>query len=84
MLVVVTVQRVLSVTWPHRVGVLCNTRTAFTVVLMIVGASSVLHTHILYGMDLRAENEEEEEKMGVVVAVHKDHDDLLDLRSEYM
>jgi hypothetical protein len=31
-------------------------------------------------MDLRAEKEEEEKKMGVVVAVHKDHDDLLDLR----
>ena len=53
LLVAVTSQRALCVVWPHRIGVMCNRRTASVTIAVIVVSSCLLNAHNLYGYDLR-------------------------------
>ena len=49
-LVAMTIQRAVSVAWPHRVNVLCTPRRSWWVILTIVVFFSLAYSHMLYGV----------------------------------
>ena len=51
-LVTMTMQRAVSVLWPHRVHVLCTRRKSMFTVMGIILFVACLHSHLLYGVDL--------------------------------
>ena len=51
-LVTMTMQRAVSVLWPHRVNVLCTRRKSIFTVMGIVLFIACIHSHFLYGADL--------------------------------
>ena len=51
-LVTMTMQRAVSVLWPHRVHVLCTRRKSMFTVIRIILFVACLHSHLLYGVDL--------------------------------
>ena len=47
-----TVQRAMSVVWPHRVNVICTRRRSFIAVVVLSAVFPLLYSHILVGMDV--------------------------------
>lgn len=52
LLVAVTAQRTVAVTWPHRVNFLCSPRRRKVVLANVVLISCVFNAHLLFGMEL--------------------------------
>nr|KAG5686023.1 hypothetical protein BaRGS_022630 [Batillaria attramentaria] len=50
LLVAMTMQRAMSVTWPHRVTFLCSRRKAYITIVFIVLTASESHVHFLLGL----------------------------------
>lgn len=52
LLVALTTQRTLSVTWPHRVSSACTTGRIRLVIAAVVAVFGLLYSHILYGVGI--------------------------------
>ena len=51
-LVAMTVQRAVCVLWPHRADILCSARNSKAIALSMSLFTAVLHSHLLYGLDV--------------------------------
>ena len=51
-LVAMTAQRTVCVLWPHRANILCSARNSKAITLSMTLFFAVLHSHVLYGLDL--------------------------------
>ena len=47
-----TVQRAMSVVWPHKVNVICTRRRTFIIVIGLSAAFALLYSHMLIGLDV--------------------------------
>lgn len=54
LLVAMSVQRTASIVWPHRMVVLFTQRKSLHLLLGIVGFVLILHSHLLYGTELKS------------------------------
>lgn len=55
-LVAMTIQRAMSVVWPHRVNVLCTRKASCATTAVITVVIVVSYSHILYGYSMQAPN----------------------------
>ena len=49
-----TVQRAMSVVWPHKVNVICTRRRSFITVVVLSSVFALLYSHLLFGFDVVA------------------------------
>lgn len=54
LLVAMSVQRTMSIVWPHRVAFVFSKGKSFYFLLGIIGFVLILHSHLLYGMEFKS------------------------------